>query len=589
MDSDRHIRYGLLLLAVAFAGLAIYLQQAQPADSVGFVASGLYRSDLLDKEVSPYKLQAVALSEPFRNAVGGKVDVEEVPDDSYFVRISTTVAHESDLNHSHKAAIALLSSEMRELAQRGVTANIKYLEESLERANLSSENSSTPAEPPSRRLSVKEMKRFNQLDEEIRKLESFLNGGQLDSTMRAVLHTGRLVAARNRLRKQDAELKRIARSFHTGTDTFRAQKALVDDTRANYNRLLKDDARFYLEAARQEYETLDDKAAAFVEENDRSSKPTAQTGVRAPQSKGTKESLKFLTQKLAGLKERQSIISQVPDLELKGNLGVTQRTPGSHSIVIICWITSLLLLLSSLFLVERPMKRSSPHERPPHQTLTELAGNQTPYRTSFSGWEHRLSGGPIDKLEAFFHSLLEDMRSSLGRDPRRILILGETPIEERLSFSIRLANLLGREHNRVRLIDFDFQFQRLSERLGRQNLPGVGDLLVNGGPVEEFFSSISGTKIQFAPAGTERMLKVEVDPQFVDRLLRSKDVTIIDASSASPLHVIVNQLDAVLCTSQSIPEVQRSTREREVLVAFREAGLPVWGVSLERTQFFPLL
>jgi hypothetical protein len=82
-----------------------------------------------------------------------------------------------------------------------------------------------------------------------------------------------------------------------------------------------------------------------------------------------------------------------------------------------------------------------------------------------------------------------------------------------------------------------------------------------------------------------------VDPAQFERILGEtpRDIAVIDASSASPLHLVVRMIDVVLCTTQSSPGMSRSHRETQVLVAFRDAGLPVWGVSPERNQFFPLL
>ena len=82
-----------------------------------------------------------------------------------------------------------------------------------------------------------------------------------------------------------------------------------------------------------------------------------------------------------------------------------------------------------------------------------------------------------------------------------------------------------------------------------------------------------------------------VDPAQFERILGEspRDIAVIDASSSSPLHLVVRMIDVVLCTTQSSPGLGRSQRETQVLVAFRDAGLPVWGVSPERNQFFPLL
>lgn len=589
------------MLAIAFAGFAVYLQQSQTSGRVGFSASGLYRSDLLDDEVSIEQLRIIALSERFRSVVGGTVEIEDVADSAYFIRVTTTAAEGGELDHAHKTAIALLSTNMRDMALADVNSDIRYLEESRKASAYVAESRDEVSESqPSqeyyvKHLSSQEIKRFSQLEEENKKLRSFLKDGALDKSLEPMLMTGRVRAARERLRKQEAELKRIARSFNSDTKAFQAQQSLTHSTRDDYLALLRNEATHLLRANEHEYETLDDKAAGFIEESARSNSRKKSKMDERPLTQAAKDNQAFLSERMDVLRKRADVIKAASELKLKGEIVYTERATAAYPLTIACWVAALLCLLSALFVVgrgrvvSRVSETSAPTRRSPSHPVTE---DSPTIRIDLSGLAHRFAGeASVDHLDGFFASIVAEIKGALGRQPRRILVLGDSPIESRLSFSIRLANVLGRTCNRIRLIDFDFQSQSLSERLGRQNLPGVADLLLKGGPVDEFFSSISGTKIQFAPAGSERVIEGEVNSLIVDKILGQEkgEMTVIDASSASPLHIIVNQVDAVLCTSHAAPGRPRSSREQQVLVAFRDAGLPVWGVSVESTQFFPLL
>ncbi len=141
----------------------------------------------------------------------------------------------------------------------------------------------------------------------------------------------------------------------------------------------------------------------------------------------------------------------------------------------------------------------------------------------------------------------------------------------------------------VRLIDFDLQERPLSQRIGDESSPGVGDLLSCAGPVEEFFASVPGTSIQFAPAGTLRLLREPICQSTLQRLIEQpkNGITLVDASFSSPLHLLVGQVQVVLCLTK--PGASWNRQEEQVLLALREAKIPVWGVSQADSQLFPFL
>lgn len=163
---------------------------------------------------------------------------------------------------------------------------------------------------------------------------------------------------------------------------------------------------------------------------------------------------------------------------------------------------------------------------------------------------------------------------------------------ERAVFSWRLARSVSNLGLPVKLIDFDFEGQALSQRIqgpGRQ--PGVSDLLRWGGPTEEFFASFPETRIQFAPAGT----LLRVDPEGVQQNTLSElfappgqqGLTLVDADFSSPLHLVAARVEAVLLLSHQ--DRVLTPLQEEVLLALRQSRLPIWGIAQGSSGVFPYL
>ncbi|MCA9775078.1 MAG: hypothetical protein KC800_00110, partial [Candidatus Eremiobacteraeota bacterium] len=389
------------------------------------------------------------------------------------------------------------------------------------------------------------------LKDRISQLESYLAGGPPPQVVPTNLDRSALLSARKRLENAPSQ-------DNTAVE--------IESTQKDLDHLEKEIAKVYLKAFRLELATIE-------------SNPRGEKGALSEDSE--------LTLRVEELAAEINGLEAAKDLTRVGDL-VHSEDQNYQIAQISAWLVSLLSLLVAMFYVppkEKPA--ASPKPKPdPTRELTLAPVLKMEWNDLLPGLAARHTGA-----ESFFHEIYSEMEHYLGRPPRRFLVLGDAPVDSRLAFSLRLANSLAGEGERVRLIDFDLSSKRLTKRLGRQSLPGVGDLLVEGGPVDEFFSSIAGTHIQFAPAGCKRVIADAVDSTQFERILGQspQDLAVIDASSASPLHLVVRMIDVVLCTTQSSPGLSRSQRETQVLVAFRDAGLPVWGVSPERNQFFPLL
>ena len=527
----QHIRLTFLLFAFAFAAFGLSVRASSPP-SPSFTLTGLYKTAQPVKSDTLKELRELTQSKVFQDSVEGQVEVNkgEEPDT---LRIRTGASNDKELAARHRIAVNLLSKHLKKSALREKNQTLQYLGTAGDEEALS------------------DQARKAILKDKIEQLEAFVAGGPAPQIVPLSLDRSALESAQRRLQRTAAES---------------TPNSELESTRKDMEHLEKEIAKVYIKALQLELSTLSTDAA---------------------QETVSTLSDSELNQRLEELAQEISALEQSTDLSPVGELERSQdRAPQIAQIV--CWMAALFSLLAAMFYVPPPKKprqstqTSSP--APKQQTLSPVLKME--WNDLLPGMLARHSGA-----ESFFHEIQSEMEHYLGRPPRRFLVLGDAPIDSRLSFSLRLANSLASEGERVRLIDFDLSSKRLTKRLGRQSLPGVGDLLVEGGPVDEFFSSIAGTHVQFAPAGCTRVIADAVDPAQFERILGEspRDIAVIDASSASPLHLVVRMIDVVLCTTQSSPGLGRSQRETQVLVAFRDAGLPVWGVSPERNQFFPLL
>ncbi len=527
----QHIRLTFLLFAFAFAAFGLSIRASSP-QAPSPTLTGLYKTVQPVESDTIRELRELTQSKVFQDSVEGQVEVSKGAEPDT-IQIRTGVSNEKELSARHRIAVNLLSKNLKRITLREKNQTLQFLGAAGDEEALSDHT----------RKAI--------LKDKIAQLESFVKGGPAPQIVPLSLDRSALESAHRRLQ--------------TSADQS-APSHEIESTRKDLEHLEKEIAKVYIKAYRLELSTLNTDSSAETE-----SAPTDSE----------------LNQRAEELALEINTLEQSADLTAIGELERSKdRIPQTAQVI--CWVAALLSLLASMFYVPPPKKPRQPAKasppNPKNQTLSPVLKME--WNDLLPGMLARHSGA-----ESFFHEICSEMEHYLGRPPRRFLVLGDAPVDSRLSFSLRLANSLAGEGERVRLIDFDLSSKRLTKRLGRQSLPGVGDLLVEGGPVDEFFSSIAGTHVQFAPAGCTRVIADAVDPAQFERILGEtpKDIAVIDASSASPLHLVVRMIDVVLCTTQSSPGLGRSQRETQVLVAFRDAGLPVWGVSPERNQFFPLL
>lgn len=579
-------RIGLLLLASLFVVLAFALPPAAAGEGNSHRVAGLYQSELLDDEVSIPTLSAFTYTEDFQELVGASVHVEAVRESPFHIQVTTELSSDAGLLTAHKRAIHLLSAEVKEQATRQVTADLEYLEEVKRKAAKLGQNrredetriAATKPETSLETLSTKESQRLVFLKEEIKNLEAYLNGAPLPKTVRARLDRESLNSAEKRVTNQQAELRRLAKLFHPSSKALQAQRGSVEAAQSDLADIERQLAEIYLRALRLEMETLDDKASTRIQ----SSLATEDTRNASPTEPIPSTGSAWLDDRQKELEARGEVIGTAASLKLEGKLTFSIVQSSTQLWTIGCWVSALFFFLLAVFSTPESRRVESDTEtgRCKDQKKTSL-----PARIEFS--PAGLSGSP-DHLERFFQSICLEITNTLTQPARRILILGDSDTETRLAFSIRLANSIGRQADRVRLIDFDFQEKSLSERLGRRDLPGVSELILHGGPVDEFFSSISGTRIQFAPAGKFSQFSSKIQTERLSQILGNSrnEVTVIDSSSNSQIELLITQVDAVLWTAGNDDGPRKP--DRAILTLLRSAGLPIWGVSVAELRLFPI-
>lgn len=172
-----------------------------------------------------------------------------------------------------------------------------------------------------------------------------------------------------------------------------------------------------------------------------------------------------------------------------------------------------------------------------------------------------------------------------------ILILGEPVDSSKTDFTLRFAHHLTRAGRAVHLVDFDLKGRTLSSRLGRERSLGISDYLKLGGPSTEFSSSVAGLGAKFTPAGQTPVIEGSPPEARIAEYFKTpkNGILLTEACSTSPLHLIIGQVEGVLYVDPRRPSRVTYSAELQILLALREAQIPIWAVSTERHSFFPML
>ena len=561
----RQVRVVLLAVAGLLALWAIYLKAAEvlPTEPV-YEVSAEFRSDLLTSTLSLPAVQSVVASSDFQRAAGARIGVIGVSHDPARFRLSAEdVEHKrAELGFEH--ALELLRIKMRALALAEVEASKSYLEELKREAKLGlakRETSAaklaetTPSASEKSIVSEAEQERAVRLRREVASLEAFLRYQARPEWFDAKVGSEALRAAQRGVETARVELLRLKEIFTDDSVTVQAQAKVLKRKRERLAGLEKHLARTLLKSHRISLRELEAKSLSAIERRSAAEavKEIASSPTPSPSDDWLDRHARALSEQARGL-EARATLRQVSE----SVIGL--RYPVGYWLSLALWSGSLVLLAWALFLRPRRLGKG---------------GGRGNASASHPG----LGRGGVDALPAQIASLI---RSEAGRLPSRLLVLSQHG-DERSALSLRLAQGLV-SGGGIRLVDFDLRSRPLSTRLGDSDSPGVGDLLVYSGLVEEFFASVPGTSIQFAPAGTFQRLEDQVSSDGLDRLLPrdGRQLTVVDASFDSPLHFLKGRVDAAICLYR--PGVPWTAEQSRVLESLRGSGLPIWGVTLGNAE-----
>ena len=495
-----------------------------------------------------------------------------------------------DSSHSNQAlakdsiepAIAQLNSLVLELALKELNTTQDALKETSKQA-LKPKPKKGPKSPPIQQtspLDPTQQQDAIRLNSEIKDLRSFLQGKPEPGWLAGRIDNSLYKNSLQNFRKAKADLANLETTFLPESQVAIAQRELV----LKSEKRLRDDkaqlAKHLLQSYQQDLKRIEQQAYDRIKDNTKILKNREQDSTSQDTKTDTaNEDDWFQTYSDLLEKDKDKIRSRATVIQVQESH--LREHPKNNAIInLALWVVSGCFLLAALFAPDATKQENAEPDKD-KQKFTESLPLPRPEKILPAKTE---SFQP----EPFLLDLIGSIKNQTGRDCQRYLILGSSvSAEARASVAARLARSMSATGRKVRLVDFDFQAKTLSKKLGNGKTAGVSDLLSQGAPVDDFLASVQGTNIEFAPAGRLQFTSKDKAPKNLAELLkpRKEGTLVIDASFSSPLHLVVTHVEAVICTTH--PGRKWTEAEQEVLLAIKEAKLPIWGLLQGDQKLFP--
>jgi Mrp family chromosome partitioning ATPase len=565
-------RVSFLTLTVLAALGAVALQSYGPSSEPGYAVSALLRSELLGTHI-PFEALKIESEKPeFQDRFQNRVLIEDsdVSDTSVF-RVLLTTEDEFRGRELLTEVQVELGSSLKALATRGSDRQLEELGKikppETERPSPESQPQLAPV------FQADEHSKALRLGDEIKALEGYLRGQSPEPKwLERRLDGKALDTSRENLIEAKMQLQKLSSIYGNNNQAVKKQKKLVDFAGKAFKEEKRHHAGYLLESYRAEFEDIRSKAELRVEQN---AKRIAESKKAKPPAAvdELEDANPLVSSTSVELQEERALLLKKAEVHVVGEPVITRPKSDTYWFSVLLWLASGGFMLVALF---RPTPSSEPNP------TTTIPSPRVPRPVSPTP----ISNDPSE-TDPFLMSVLQSIEKEIRRPCRRLLVLGDSRNPGRASASARLARSVSASGRVVRLVDFDFEQRTLSSNLGNRETVGVSDFLVTGAPVDEFLASVSGTRIEFAPAGRQRFVSTEPDPGALARLLqpREKGLLVVDAGFTSPLHLVIKHLDAVLCVTQA--GKKWGAREQEVLLAIRHAELPIWGLVQGDQQLYP--
>lgn len=558
-----------LTLSLVFGVTAFSVSESPGTQGASFRLEVLLRSEILDEGIPFDALLIESQTDHFRDQVEGEVSLARSnTDDPALFKVKIDGETELKCRTALASLKPVLRASLENLALRENSHLLNALSELPEPSGNENISPSTEALQPT--LGTEERQIGLRLSQEIDELKAYLNGEPEPAWLMSRLDRGALRQVRDNLDLVEGELERQRAIFKNGSKSVQAQSKLVAAARREFKKKKRQLASALLSKLKKELGELENLTLQRIDANSRlvSKSNATKKNTKVGEAPKWSESLK---QDLTKEKARIQALTEIQQVQEP----LIMQSVGSHYWLSVgLWIASVCSLLAALFRptgTERiePLKaRSEQHRRPStHPSFQRLH--------------------PDPEEEPLLLEALAAIQRELGHPPTRILVLGRSPGKARASAAARLAWTVSGAGQKVRLVDFDLKGKALSSSLGNLGTAGVSELLTGEGPVDEFLASVKGTKIEFAPAGNLKFLTCEVDGNKLKQLLSpgGARMLLIDASFDSPLHLVLGYVEAVICVTEN--GVKWNPQQQEVLLALRDAGLPIWGLLQGGQELYP--
>ncbi len=551
--------------------------------------SGQFATELDDLSISMLKAQVSAGD--LHHLIEGEITVNEVQGSNRAFLLQLRHPETEVAVSSFEQTADLLQLKVRQLAVAELELSRSYVDELRSEevrnrrvpAQRSASTTQVGDSSTSTLLGSQDLQRAVLLRQESDDLSSFLQGVSRPNWLEARLDREALGRAREKLRNDEAELDRLTQVFRAESRAVAAQHRVVEQTKAELLNLELNLAAALLESHRIELEGLEEKTLAAIANNEQQ-----RTSESADDESPEPTVADWLDKEATKLEQETQKVLRSAELRPLNSPVVTREAPWGYRLAAGSWGLSLLSLLGVLLCGANEAKTrggASKDQAPMEQDLC------SGFRLDASQERSALtSNTPLS--EPFFQDLYQRLSQALGRPPSKLLILGADGVEQRASLSLSLAKSFARFVGGTRpayLIDFDFENKALSRSLSQADSLGISDLLNSSLPAEEFFASVSGEPLQFAPAGTSQTWKEKAPPEKpLQQLFNSIEggLLVVDASFTSPLGCLEDRVDLVLCLAR--PNQRWNRVQEKVLRNFRDQDVPLWVVVDESSEAFPL-
>lgn len=577
MNVDKRQKLFLVVLALSCALGALWIQHQSQSGLEGLRAEAHLQNQLVG-EVIPFEVLLIKADQAQMKAELRKsVVLERVENQPTVVHVSAAIDSPEQAETAIRevqTALTAISKEFAAAEVRETAKNIRKIEQPDSGTAAAPKAQLTP--PRKRPLSDEENQTGFRLRMEREDLEQYLNGGAEPSWLTSRLDKKLYRRPERELEEAQADLRTLKRTFKPQSKSVKAQEAEV----ARLSKVLKQNkqhlAKALLESHKAELAQLEDKALSRIKENIKLSKPEP----AKIKSKGKSGSEQWSKNVAEELEAEQKILEDSAQFHLVSDVKVTHYDKEHYWIRMALWLGAAVFLLMGLFKPESALTEDpKPHSFQKLNRPTNLSLAAVPPPSPKS----RLTAEPL------LAQLVESVRNQDGSRARRFLVLGTSATDARPVVTVRLAKTLSAMGEDVRLVDFDLKGKLLSSKLGNFDTAGVADLLTSHNvPIDEFFAPLSGTSIEFAPAGNSSVR--ELTPQATEGLKsllrpRKNGILVVDASFDSPVKALLDHVEAVICVTSV--DNKWNQQQQQVLLEIKDAQKPIWGLIQGDKGLYP--